>query len=947
MASETVSESVFRFIAIRSADGGKATGSRKVLIGASPTAQTGLLSALKVAADQNQDQAVIARSYLAKHSTPISPNSAGALNALDAWARRNAMVTMSALQAEELRSAQLDTEVLRTLSDDASDYLVASVAAGSSPATDVTSIIKATDAALRILKGETSAHAEVKLQDYLSTSTVVIPEYVTAPKSAANASQQKAASPAATSMEAKLKRLEALETAHKELTRLGSDEKYRYQPPQETLQPIKAEGGEGQLIFFQASPSRYDRDFIIDQKFLDQISPGTLAVLEEHGVTKDKVSPLQLLPILQESISRTRVELEQSFGAMAEKTLRRTPLTRCMYQAGVGDLLLVRQKLKAYQLIEIAHVENVLAGEHKDRVHRSLTIREEMTTTRTEQENERERDLQSTERNEMQTEAENTVKEDFKFDAGLQVSGSYGPSVSFSANASVSFARSVEDVQRRAATFSREITERTSEKVREKVTAERVVRLRQETEETNTHQLDNRRPDGSHIRGVYRWLNRVYDAQIFNYGKRMMYEFIVPEPAAFYIYAKLRHPNPNDELRKPEPPRGPDGPLRPTDISEYNYGRYLAEYQVTSVPTPPARRIIRSFTDKQEGNTTNNFSRATTLSIPEGYVVEGARINYLFDGVPDRTGLRLTVGVGGIERMFQFIPPDTQRIDPAGYLLLPGSYERELSVLVSAHNIQSFAVGVDVFCGLTVQGVAKWQLPVFEAIIQAYQNQLAAYEDRVRTREARDMDLVQGQNPLLNRRIERDELKKLCILMLRNDASLDFDSYLDADEAEPTIELEEACQHGSVIRFLENALEWNNMMYVLYPYFWGRHSHWVPALHMSDPDPDFEAFLKAGAARVQVPVRPGFEKAMAYFCQNGLPWLGGEPPVRGGDMYLPIIQEVTEGLGRPGEERPYPEHAEPWDVVLPTSLVVLQNLEEVPNIRDVMTDRNINLLPRE
>jgi hypothetical protein len=207
------------------------------------------------------------------------------------------------------------------------------------------------------------------------------------------------------------------------------------------------------------------------------------------------------------------------------------------------------------------------------------------------------------------------------------------------------------------------------------------------------------------------------------------------------------------------------------------------------------------------------------------------------------------------------------------------------------------------------------------------------------------MDLVQGQNPLLNRRIERDELKKLCIMMLRNDSSLDFDSYLDAEEAEPTIELDEACEHGSVIRFLENALEWNNMMYVLYPYFWGRHSRWVPALHVSDSDPDFEAFLKAGAARVQVPVRPGFEKAMAYFCQNGVPWLGGEPPVRGGDMYLPIIQEVTESLGRPGEERPYPEGAEPWEVVLPTSLVVLQNLEEVPNIRDVMTGRNIDLLP--
>jgi hypothetical protein len=950
MADETAKESVFRFIAVRPADGGKVTGGSKVLIGASHT-RTVLLSALKAAADQGQDQTVIARSYLAQHPDPVPQSSARAAGALDAWARRNATVTLSRLRPDELRSPELDAQVLRSLSDDASDYLAASVAAGESTDTDVTSIIKAAEAALLTLNGDTSTHAGVTLQNYLSACTVILPDYVNAPKGAANARRPKAASASAAGREEKLTRLEALETAHRELTRLGSDEKYRYQPRREAAPPVEMpdppKGAEGQVIFNQASPSLYDRDFIVDQKFVEQVSPGTLALLEEYGVTKDRVSPQRLLPVLEESITQARAEMEQSFGAVAGKVLLSAPLARCMYQAGVGDLLLVRQKLKAYQLIEIAHVENVLAGESKERVHRSLSIREEVTTTRTESDTERERDLQSTERNELQTEAENTVKEDFRFDAGLQVSGSYGPSVSFSANASTSFARSVEDVQRRAATFSREITERATEKVREKVTAERVVRLRQESEETNTHQVDNRDTEGGHMRGVYRWLNRIYDAQIYNYGRRMMYEFIVPEPAAFYIYAKLSRPNPNDDLRKPEPPRGPDGPLRPTDLTEYAYGRYLAEYQVTNAPAPPARRIVKSFTDKQEGEALTNYARANTVSIPDGYVAEGARITYFYQGrTPDPTGMSVTIGVGGVERRFRFMPPSSYSADPPGYFLLPGGYERELSVLVSTHNIQSFAIGVDVFCALTAQGSARWQLAAYEAIIQAYQNQLAVYEDRVRAREVRDAGFVQGQNPLLNRRIERDELKKLCVMMLRNDAALNFDAYLDADEAEPTIELDEACEQGSIIRFLENALEWNNMMYVLYPYFWGRHSRWVPALHINDPDPDFEAFLKAGAARVQVPVRPGFERAMAYFCQNGTPWLGGDPPVRGGDMYLPIIQEVTESLGRPGDERPYPEGSEPWEVVLPTSLVVLQNLEEVPNIRDVMTGRNIGLLPR-
>jgi len=45
---------------------------------------------------------------------------------------------------------------------------------------------------------------------------------------------------------------------------------------------------------------------------------------------------------------------------------------QCHFQAGVGDLLMVRQTLKAYELAEFAHVENVLAGEGREREHRRL-----------------------------------------------------------------------------------------------------------------------------------------------------------------------------------------------------------------------------------------------------------------------------------------------------------------------------------------------------------------------------------------------------------------------------------------------------------------------------------------------------------------------------------------------------------------------------------------------
>jgi hypothetical protein len=302
--------------------------------------------------------------------------------------------------------------------------------------------------------------------------------------------------------------------------------------------------------------------------------------------------------------------------------------------------------------------------------------------------------------------------------------------------------------------------------------------------------------------------------------------------------------------------------------------------------------------------------------------------------------------VGGVEKSFQFIPPSSTTADRPGFVTIPDSNEAEISVLISTHMVEAFAVGIDIFCELTAQGMARWQYSAWDAIMNAYENRLALYEDRMRARQAQAEGTIGGAPPLTNRRLERDELRKLCILMLRGGAAFDFDAYMDPELAEPTLEVDEACREGSIIRFLENAIEWSNMMYVFYPYFWGRHSGWVRAVNTSDPDPDFEAFLKAGAARVQVPVRPGFEKAMAYFCQYGEPWLGGEPPLRDDPLYVPIVDEIAESLGRGEDGVPYPADAEPWEVVLPTTLVVLQDLQEVPGIRDALTDTTVALLPR-
>ena len=62
------------------------------------------------------------------------------------------------------------------------------------------------------------------------------------------------------------------------------------------------------------------------------------------------------------------------------------------------------------------------------------------------------------------------------------------------------------------------------------------------TRSRDRHARPRQQGAARNLTGVYRWVDKYYEAQIYNYGKRMMFEFIIPEPAAFYGYAQTHQP---------------------------------------------------------------------------------------------------------------------------------------------------------------------------------------------------------------------------------------------------------------------------------------------------------------------------------------------------------------------------------------------------------------------
>jgi len=93
---------------------------------------------------------------------------------------------------------------------------------------------------------------------------------------------------------------------------------------------------------------------------------------------------------------------------------------------GISDYRRVEAIWSKYEPGEVAHIENLLKGEYKDRETRHLRSTEETYTIETVKENEVIRDLQTTERFALQKEASKIVQKDFEAKLDAYVKGSYG-----------------------------------------------------------------------------------------------------------------------------------------------------------------------------------------------------------------------------------------------------------------------------------------------------------------------------------------------------------------------------------------------------------------------------------------------------------------------------------------------------------------------------------------
>jgi hypothetical protein len=616
---------------------------------------------------------------------------------------------------------------------------------------------------------------------------------------------------------------------------------------------------------------------------------------------------------------------------------------------GIGDLKIVRQTLCSYVAGEVAHIENVLRGESKERVHRRLDRIEDIFKREEEKLSDISRDTQTTDRLEVKKQIESIVKDEIAVNADTSgsISGSYGlMQYNVAASAGFSYDRSTQDSTRSDLNFVKEIVDRSVSRVTEKTNEQRTITKVNELEETNRHSINNEKSK-EHVIGIYRYVDKNYKAQLYNYGKRLMFEFIIPEPAFFYksVFNALKKAG---RSMGPAPTK-PDFPgLQIGGITQSVADQWSATFSLSNVkPEPDGEIFLNEAFSNIDLPTNSAYEEA--IQIREGYEARDARSSGEFLSTDGRHCV-FQMNIGNKSENKTIYEIDATRENKVHFFNRSfadfGGIEGKVLVSLATNDVPVYAINVTIRCTLKPEKKREWQIDTYNKIMDAYDNKLkdyesklAEYENKIESMEARDSGIeIKGKNPGFNLEIIKAELKKHAVTLITKD----YDTNTDADEASnqtpiglragrrnvPAINIDQTKAVAPVIQFLEQAFEWRNLTYLLYPYFWQKESKWIDSFKSYDEiDPVFAAFLRAGAARILVPVYPSYETAVMHYLYTQEVWNGGEAPVIGDDLYVPIHEEIH---GQQDDLNGAVPEGEPWEYTVPTPLICLQQSSELP-----------------
>lgn len=487
---------------------------------------------------------------------------------------------------------------------------------------------------------------------------------------------------------------------------------------------------------------------------------------------------------------------------------------------------------------------------------------------------------------------ESESKRDSTLNFGVSVSGSYGP-VSMTSSLNTTSADSERETRTQSTKHAVEQTSKASSRVRKEHKVSMRVETRSGTEDVAAKEIVNSTDKA--VRIDYYRMMRKWRVDLIRYGLRMTYDLVVPEPGS-----ALRRVH--AELARLKAQIGPfEFSLRHDEITPLNY-QVLADRhdaQVPPVPAPGDPVVVSAPVSGLQGASGGISHFPLPFDVEQGYRVRQITL----DGVvssPEAVPINLDV----LGSTFHYSGgnvtlPSTvlkRRGEPAGGNFLEHATGHQ-TILFVFQGADVAAVQLTVDVEPTPSALEQWRTDVWNALYNAAQSRYYADQQTIAAKINDLQESLDRDDTLTLRRAEREELMKRTLQWLFGP---DFDvtpplvsaaiEQARADDSQLSVDGTQwlgVREFGEFVKFLHQAIEWENVLYFLYPYFWGVGQQPDDLRLLWHADPARREFLKAGAARVVLPVRPGFEIEFARFMEEGV--LSGPGS---GTTYLTIAEEM-------------------------------------------------------
>lgn len=624
-----------------------------------------------------------------------------------------------------------------------------------------------------------------------------------------------------------------------------------------------------------------------------------------------------------------------------------------VFRVGVTDLYSVRQEWTRFEAGELAHIENVMAFEKKERQHTRLDEKEDIVTAENEQARYEERDSQTTDRFELSEQAQKETELALAIDATVDTTGQYGPTnVDTHVGGSLDFSQ--HDAEQRATNIVRESVTRAVTRAEQRTLERRQTRKLQRIEEINRHALHN--TSDTPVAGLYRWVDKVLTLQIVRFPNRLLLEFQLPEPGAWLRWwlanrrgSGMSNPKPipfttdGKESNFPTGGGAATNALKPSDISSNTLSELVARYGVEGLTPYPQNLVIgTTLLEKTADSPTSDrqpidYYEKSQLTVPQGYKAvswTAQAFSWQNRATFPNSNASVAISVGGSSASVGWLAfrPGTPAANREGLSgAMSGNVgdiaQGTIPIAIQTDATRGYAVAMNIVCEPTGETIEKWRISTYERLLGAFNDQLRRYEDERAARALATGGLEGALPTARGQELMREELKRQVIEQImgaRFDGldGMDFVGTLKEPSARPS----DIIDHGRVVQFFEQAFEWENMTFICYPHYWAPRAAWGELAGLAGADPEFGRFLRSGSARVVVSARPTFSDHVLFFLQYRQLWSGGPVPAPDDPNYLSVAEEIrlqTEMAddGEPGAS---------WEVRLPTTLVWLDPAGAMP-----------------